>query len=218
MALPIAGGVSSVAIIKYSATSGKWDVDKRIYDDMTMIVDMPNREIGWLKLSRGTTPEFIMIKADAYDHGVPFPTRPDVKGADGKFSFSRGFRVMVKVAKKYLEEGPSVREWASGTLTTSRGFDKLDDLWRAERDKHPGELPVVVCKPEKSDTPFGPSFMPVLTIDRWVKRPADLPDQARPTMRSKPNGEAAVPDHLDDPIGEPEFFDDTDEAIQDLII
>jgi hypothetical protein len=207
MALPITGG-DQKPVLKYNAKSAKWKIDDAVHNTISMIVDMDNVEVGWMRFSEGMAPDFIMIKASDYDAGKPFPSRPDLLDKDGKPIYRRGFRVMIKLPDRLAGNAESVREWASNSLATCRGFDRLHDLWKAERDKHPGKLPVVISKSvEAIPGQFGENYMPVFGINKWMPRPDDMSEGANPS--------AAPPSHVTDPIGEPEEFGD-DEVIEDF--
>ena len=75
MALPITGG-DQKPVLKYNAKSAKWKVDDAVHNAVSMIIDMENVEVGWLKFSEASPPEFVLIKARDYDFGTPFPPRP----------------------------------------------------------------------------------------------------------------------------------------------
>ena len=211
MALPITSG-DQTDITKFNAKSAKWQVDDAVHNAISMIPDMDNCEIGWMKFMKGAAPEFVMIKARDYDAGMPFPPRPDGVDSDGKPLFRKGFRVMIKLPDRLAGKAASVREWASNSNATCIGFNKLDDAWRAERDKHPGKLPWWSAKATKpSPVSTAKITCRVLTITKWVPRPDDLSPEVAQT---KPNG--PVPPHVEDPIGEPEEFDESEEVTADF--
>ena len=94
-----------------------------------------------------------------------------------------------------------MREFASNSLATVRGIDKLHSAWLAQRQD--GKVPVVICD-SYTEAPgaFGANYEPVFRIIKWIDRPADL--QASPSAPSQPE----PPAHVTDVPGEPESFDE----------
>jgi hypothetical protein len=202
MALPITGS-DQQPIVKYNAKSAKWKVDDTLLNDITMIVDMRNAEVGWMRFTEGLAPAFHMVPAVKLASGTPFPTMPSDTDATGKPLFKRGFRVTVKVADRLVGKGqPTVREWASNSLATCRGFNALHDLWLAAPESgNPGLAPVVkMTSVTEISGQYGSNYQPVFVIKTWVPRPKDL------TLRLDGAAPAAAVD--DDPL---------DDSVEDLI-
>jgi hypothetical protein len=213
MALPITGG-DQQPIVKYNAKSAKWKVDDTLLNDITMIVDMSNVEVGWMKFGENQPPDFKMIPA-ALIGRVELPAMPEVRDANGKALYRKGFRTTVKVSDRIAGTGPTVREWASNSLATCKGFNALHDLWLASKESgDPTLVPVVKTNGvTEISGQHGVNYSPTLVITKWVKRPSDL--KLRLDNGSTQVEEEHIP--LDDVPGEPEMRgDDQPEDFSDL--
>jgi hypothetical protein len=207
--MPIPGmtGGDATPIVKYNAKARLWKVDGESLNAMTFIVDMDNAEAGWSRLTENSAPDFRMVSVADLVAGKPYPEAPDVRDADGKPLYRKGFRVNVKLSDKLAAGKASVREFSSNSFVTKKGFDKLFDEWVAGRDANPGKLPVVSCKTyEEVEGQYGSNFAPIFQITRWVDRPADLGPNGAPTAAQ---AAAPVTADVDD---EADDFDDFDEA------
>jgi hypothetical protein len=194
MAIPGLKTTEGKPLLKYDARIGRFKVDQREVTSIKLIVDIENAEAGWLCFKEGQTPQFKLVPVTALLNGTEYPATPD---PDPNSGWRRGFRTMVKIPDGLAKDRPTIREWASSTLATTRAFDGLHDQWLALHKSYPGKVPLVSCT-EVKEIPGqrGSNYQPVLVIERWVNRPADLAGQA--------NGSADEAPPFDDIPGEPE--------------
>jgi hypothetical protein len=211
MALYNPGGETK-PIFKYDAQQGvgKIDNDQVPLKNFKAIFDMDALELGYCRFGENTPPDFRMAPASNAE-AVATLERPDVVGADGKPVYKWGFRLNLKLTKELAGSSPSVREFASNSYVTFNGVDALHDEWAAEKDKHPGKLPVVVGK---STIPvpgaFGKNYQPMFGIVGWVDPPEDLLEVRNGNgVPPAPKGNGA-PTHVTEVEGEPEAIDPVD--------
>ena len=204
MALPITGG-DQQPIVKYNAKAAKWKVDDKLLNAITMIIDMDSVEIGWSKFTEGMAPEFEMVLARSFeDRQGAVPDAPRRGRREGPM-FRRGFRVTVKLSDK-VAGNATVREWASNSLATCRGFGDLDDLWQAERAAHDGQVPVVKMTGVETMTgQYGDNFNPFFEIVQ-LDRSAGGPQVQR---RANDAGGRATTASIDD---DPDDFSDLEDG------
>jgi hypothetical protein len=202
MALPIVGS-DQRPILKYNAKSAKWKVDDLLLNEISMLVDMPAVEVGWMRLSEGQAPDFRMMAASELAAGTPFPALPDERGSDGKPAYRKGFRVAIKLSDQIAAGRPSVREWSSCSLATCRGLDRLHDQWLEAERRHPNHVPLVRSNGAEvmSSRAGGDNYSPTLTIERWVPRPSDFKSNSLPVAIAGGSNF----DDLDDPIDDIPF-------------
>jgi hypothetical protein len=218
MALYNPGGETK-PIFKYDAKQGigKIDNDQVPMKNFKAIFDMDAMELGYCRFSENSAPEFRMALASD-DKAVAALERPDIRGNDGKHVFKWGFRLNLKLTKELAGSSPSVREFASNSYVTFNGVDALHDEWNAEKDKHPGKLPVVVGKSTIAvPGNFGKNYQPVLSIVGWVNPPADLLEArngngASSTIGSKTASAPAAEDKDEPGVIEPVDFSE-DESV-----
>jgi hypothetical protein len=205
--MPIPGmtGGDQVPIVKFNAKSRLWKVDDVTVDKIDMIIDLGGTETGWMRFTENSAPDFRMVKVADLLNGAEYPAEP----ADSNGLYRKGFRVKVKISDKLAAGSPSVREFASSSLATKGAFNKLWNLWQAAQQHQPGKVPVVRCNSyEEIPGRHGSNYAPVLTIVRWVDRPADLVDG--PASTAKAAKPTSPPPHVTEAAGEPEVIDDAD--------
>jgi hypothetical protein len=189
VAIPGLVGGGGQALLKYDAKARCFKVDDKVLTSITMIVDVEKAEVGWIKFADNTMPEFELVPIESLTNGTSYPAMPDERDSKGRPMWRRGFRVPVKLHDKLVSTGPTVREWASCALATTRGFDALHDQWLAGRQT--GKVPVVSCNEfEEEPGQFGSNYRPVFKIVKWIARPDDMLDDAVQTKA--PQG--ATPD------------------------
>ena len=205
--MPIPGmtGGDSTPIVKYNAKARLWKVDDVSLNQISFVIDMDNAEAGWSRLTEGQAPDFKMVRVADLLAGAPYPEAPEARDADGKLLYRKGFRVQVKLGDKLAAGKASVRESASNSFVTKKGFDALFDAWDAERAANAGKVPVVACKGyEEIEGQFGSNFSPIFQISRWVDRPADLSPKSNGTA---PTAQAATAEPAID-LGDADDLDD----------
>jgi hypothetical protein len=196
--MPIPGmtGGDQVPIVKFNAKSRLWKVDDVSVDKIDMIVDLDNTETGFMRFTENSAPDFRVVRVADLLNGAQYPAEP----ADSGGLYRKGFRVKVKISDKLAGGKATVREFASSSLATKRGFNALWDAWFAA--KEPGKLPVVRCRSyEEVPGKHGSNYSPTFEIVRWIDRPADLVDGTPPTAKAARPSES--PPHATAPTGEP---------------
>ncbi len=64
----------------------------------------------------------------------------------------------------------------STALAVWGAIDSVHTAFEKQHKNHPGKVPVLkLVDVIRSKMPNGTSFLPALTIDRWVPRPDDMP-------------------------------------------
>jgi hypothetical protein len=160
-------------ILKANAKSGRFMVDDKSVTRIQFIADLDNAEAGWMRFGKDMSPDFRVVPVKDLLAGKPYPLAPDVRDADGKMLYRRGFRMMVKISDKLAEGKPTVRELASNSFAMAGAIDDLLRAWY-EGKRVEGKLPVVDCSAwEEVKGPHG-NFKPVFTIKSIVDRPVDL--------------------------------------------
>ena len=191
-----AGG-DFLPIIKYDARAGRMFRIDRVntgtgFDstpvDITLafkaLVDFENVETGWIDFQPGSAPSFHLIRLDDLDNKrATFPVKPP--GGTHK----SGIRFMVKLVKEIAGDS-QIREIAGTARTFLTGVEQVYTQYKAERQQHPGELPVVAMDGmpipiksgagEKSSTNYQPKFK----IIGWAAR-GDLKPMPRGTSAAR---------------------------------
>lgn len=176
------------AIVKYNAKDGRvYRVDRSDdgagnysndeveigLGDFVAIYDFDNLDIGYMRFIVGQMPDFKMVK-----YGEPPPLQPVEVDAAGKKTYKAGFRVMIALGKTARADGVSVdiRELASTARCVVDPMDKIHKAYLDEREKHPGQLPLIkLVKTVKTAGKGGDqNHSPVFEIERWVNRPPEL--------------------------------------------
>jgi hypothetical protein len=211
MAVPGMTGGEQKPLLKFNEKTREFVIDDRVVTKLTMLIDLEHGETGWMYFKEGVQPDFRLVPMSAVVNGeVPFPPMPPDVDSKNKPLFKRGFRLTVKISDQLAAGRPQVREFASCSLATTRAIDKLHTAWVAERQD--GKVPVVTVDGFiECPGQFGKNYEPTFKILKWIDRPADLvpPDQ-QPTRPTPPTPEP--PAYVADVPGEPESFDEEEEA------
>ena len=172
---PPAGG-GFTPIVKFDARAGRMFRMDRIENngnfmneavDITQsfkaIADFENMETGWMRFASGAAPDFKLVPMPL---DKEFPDRPSDK-------HKRGVRFMLKLAKDCGGDKP-IREIAGTSKAFLSGVEAVFTEYLAEKDKHPGKLPVIVLEkttPVKG-TGENPStnYHPTFKIVGWAPR------------------------------------------------
>ena len=179
---PEGGGFTP--IVKYDARAGRMFRIDRIENngnfannavDITAsfkaIVDFENMQTGWVLFAAGIAPDFNVVRI-----GKEFPARPSDK-------HKHGARLMIKLAKECSGDKP-IREMAGTSKAFLSGVEAVYTQYLAEKDDHPGKLPVIVLEkttPVRSGTGDHSStnYQPTFKIVGWAPR-GDLGAVAAP--------------------------------------
>ena len=85
-------------------------------------------------------------------------------------------------------------ELASASIHVGNAIREVYGTWLAQRDQHPGQLPVVACTgAEPMKDKYGTNYKPRLELVRWVDRPEQLPDASPVEPHEVWQGAAAPP-------------------------
>jgi hypothetical protein len=177
-------GGSTKPLLEYDAKARAFKIDDKVLSTITMIVDVERAQAGWIKFTDASPPAFELVSVEDLTNGAAYPPMPKDVDSSGRPLWPRGFKCTVKVSDQLAGEGPTVREWASCALATTRGFDSLHDLWVAGRQT--GRVPVVCCDQfEEEPGQVGSNYRPVFKIVKWIARPKDMleePKEAKPAV------------------------------------
>lgn len=153
-----------IPYVKFNAKAGRWYSKTETGEEfevgnMTAIFDLESIRVGWLHYQEGLAPDA------TWDSGpvTAAPPTPQHK---------RGFSLNV-YSKKELG---GIREFSSTSNITIIAIKELYEKFENAPERQKGMVPVVRCEnvlPVKSK--FGTNYQPVLTLLRWVARPAELP-------------------------------------------
>lgn len=191
-------------IIKYNAPAGRiFRIDRvqtadgfasepvDITANFKAIADLENIQTGWMLFASSTPPSFALVPI-----GDPMPPKPSEQ-------HKQGVRFMLKLTKD-CGGGEQVREIAGQAKAFVAGIEQLYLEYKAQKEKYPGQLPVIVLTGtipvtttagNKKTTNFRPTFK----ITGWAKRPDDLVHIAAPAPAAPTNGGERGPHDL--PVG-----------------
>jgi len=144
-----------VAIVKFDVRFGRmFRVDRTdsgsgqfvsesvdITDSFEAVFDLENVEVGWLRLGPDRAPDTKLVA-----RGEGRPEQPSEK-------HKYGFRVVVKLSRECSGNNEPVRELLGSARDLWFGMDRLLRDYNAEKDKHPGLLPLVALKGPWSGLP-----------------------------------------------------------------
>jgi hypothetical protein len=89
-----------------------------------------------------------------------------------------GFRLLAKMANGAAFG--ELREFIPTAIATWNAIDALHTAYVNQAAQHPGQVPTVkLADVIEQKAAAGTSFLPVLEIDGWVKRPLDMPKEPR---------------------------------------
>ena len=112
-----------------------------ITDSFEAIFDLENVEVGWLLLGPNRAPDMKLVPRGE--------RRPEQPSAKHKY----GFRVVVKLSRECSGNNEPVRELLGSARELLSGMERLHLDYKAEKDKHPGLLPLVALKGSWSGPP-----------------------------------------------------------------
>lgn len=171
--------------LKFNGKAGRWytkgegegDEEYEVMQ-LTAVFDLAQIKTGWITFAEGSAPEYLW---DIDGQRQPKP------GGKAK----QGFALTVFSPKTI----GGVRELASNSNGMIAAIQALYQAWEAAPESKLGKLPVVSCTqvlPVKNK--YGTNYQPVLSIVKWVERPAEMPiDAAAATGNKAANGGSHVP-------------------------
>jgi hypothetical protein len=151
----------------------------------TAIVDFENIEYGYMLFTPGQAPSMVLVP-----HGHQLPPQPSDQ-------HKSGVRFMLKLSNDCAQGKPSIRE-ITGTADAFRnGFGLVYLDYKAEKDKHPGLLPVITLEATLPVTTgqgirSSTNYQPVFRIIGWQPRgdlvfiPRAQATQAAPQQHAAP--------------------------------
>jgi hypothetical protein len=175
--------IDFIPYAKYNAKSGRWYSKTEAGDEfeisnMTAVFDLENIRSGWFHYAEGQAPDIV------WDIGTEILAPPST-------NHKRGFAVMIYNPKE-LGGGTGVREFSSTSSTVIDVMTHLYNAFLVAPEAKEGKVPVVTCsKVEPLKSKYGINYQPILTIQRWVDRPAALPGAVPDTSNDSPPFPAA---------------------------
>lgn len=162
------GGEDFAPYVKYNAKAGRWYVKKDEGEvevvNPAFVADFDNIKTGWFHFAAGLAPSIV------YD---PDLSTPAPKPSE---NHKKGFEV--EVFSKATLGGVCVFSSTSGIVGSA--INEIYEQYEKERGSNPGMLPVVQCSgvtPEVGK--HGTNYKPVLTIAKWIPRPAEFGGSAQ---------------------------------------
>lgn len=155
-------------------TGAGWSSEEvDITNGFAAVFDLEFIEVGWICFDTGGPPDFRLV-----------PIGGDV-GPQPSPKHKNGVRVLVKLSAANANGAP-IRELCSTAGVFLGPFETLVGDYRAARDQHPGQLPVVAMTgvvPVKGA--HGTNYSPAFAIVKWVPR-GDFVPAARGAAASAP--------------------------------
>lgn len=193
------GGGNFLPLLKFDARNGSLYLERSVQGPggwtkeqvdvgsrFRAVFDLVNVQTGWIKFPRGRAPETALVPLGK-DPGEP----PDE-------DFKEGFRALALMDPSL---GGEVHEFMSTSVSAWNGVSALHDLYLAERDEHPGQLPLVGVKEIVERTyANGNSFEPVFIILKWVPRPSEFGAAVEPMSKQAPSPQRPPARTMEDEI------------------
>jgi hypothetical protein len=185
MKVPASAGSSAdrTPVLAYNAKSGRLALHDRVQADSgewstskvdvtraepAFAVDFGKLETGWIYFSNGRPPLWAM--APYGQPPVPEPESPGATAEGKPLRYKPGFRVPV-VGRAI----GGVREFAGNSAALIAGMNLLHDEYEAAPEARAGKLPLVkLTDVLEIISGQASNYQPVLTLQSWVERPADL--------------------------------------------
>lgn len=191
-------GGDFLPFVKFNAKADKWFVRKDGEDveiqRPTFVADIANIKTGWFLYQDGLAPQ----KTFDPDLATPAPKPGD--------NYRRGFQLNLYSDKFF----GGLVEFASASRHVSDAISEIYAQYTADKDAHPGELPVVSCTGATAmKDKQGTNYKPTFAIVKWAPRPdgMDVTEQSAapapsPASPPSPTQHVAPPS---DPLTEAEF-------------
>ncbi len=162
--LNLSSGGGNANFLRFSPQANAWTNSDGVEVELKKVVfDIDNVKTGWLLLSVGVR-----------------DWQPDAelgrKGAQPTPEHKRGFEVT------FYNKEIGTASWSSNGVGPNMGLEQLYTACAAERQAHPGKLPVVEYKGSRMEKiGKGTTRIPQFVIVNWIARPAgmDAPVEAQ---------------------------------------
>ena len=155
--LNLSSGGGNANFLRFSPQANAWTNSEGVEVDLKKVVfDIDNVKTGWLLLGAGVR-----------------DWQPDValgrKGAQPTPEHKRGFEVT------FYNKEIGTASWSSNGVGPNMGLEQLYTACAAEREAHPGKLPVVEYKGSRMEKiGRGTTRIPQFAIVNWIDRPAGM--------------------------------------------
>lgn len=174
--LNLSSGGGNANFLRFSPQANAWTNSDGVEVELKKVVfDIDNVKTGWLLLSVGVR-----------------DWQPDAelgrKGAQPTPEHKRGFEVT------FYNKEIGTASWSSNGVGPNMGLEQLYTACAAEREAHPGKLPVVEYKGSRMEKiGKGTTRIPQFVIVNWIARPAgmDAPVEAQEYVAPAPAPAAA---------------------------
>lgn len=174
--LNLSSGGGNANFLRFSPQANAWTNSDGVEVELKKVVfDIDNVKTGWLLLSVGVR-----------------DWQPDAelgrKGAQPTPEHKRGFEVT------FYNKEIGTASWSSNGVGPNMGLEQLYTACAAERQAHPGKLPVVEYKGSRMEKiGKGTTRIPQFVIVNWIARPAgmDAPVEAQEYVAPAPAPAAA---------------------------
>jgi hypothetical protein len=144
--------------LKFSGRTGDWYWGGERIENPVFLADLKNLAEGWIYYPKG------MRRERLFDPEGGWPPCPSSEHKQG---------MLVRVKMQGAITG--VGDFTATAIGALKAFDRVHDQFMAEREKHKGKVPILAAAGKE---PFGLAVAPMLRLQGWAERPADLPDKA----------------------------------------
>ncbi len=178
--LNLGSGGDFIPYAKFNGKAGRWYAKKGEVEvevnNPTFVADFDNIKTGWFWFKEGSAPSIILDDSLSAPAPKPPQTFVDSQGKT-RDCYKRGFEL--KLFSQAAFGGVVVLNGAAMHLNAA--INELYAQYSTGKVANPGQLPVVQCT---GTTPMkdkaGTNFKPILSIAKWIPRPAEFDAAATP--------------------------------------
>ncbi len=171
--------------VKYNGKAGRWYVKKDEQEievqNPTFVADFDNIKTGWFYFKAGSAPEKVFDRSLSEPAIKPDKTYVDDKGVT-RDCFRRGFEIRLFSNSAF----GGVVALSGSSMHLNNAVNELYEAYEKAKPSNPNMLPVINCS---GTTPMkdkmGTNYKPVMSIVKWVPRPAEL--DAAPVAQAQSN-------------------------------